>query len=135
MKKQIMASGAVLFLSLAVIASAGIKDFDVSLPWLNKEVNATSYQRKTTSIDGSNVLFNSASTGSGYVYAYTKIIFSNSGTSVKFSPKIKISTTSGINNWLGAYSEYNANINDQVQLVLNSDTWNGDRAAGKWDYK
>lgn len=132
---KIKLSSFFILMILFSTAFAGVSDFNVDLPWWNGEKIAVNWRTKTTNVDGSHVKFNTATTGRGYVFAKTKVQFSNSGQIAEFSPFVKLSTSTSTNHWLGSYLELNASAGDKAQIILKSDVWNGDQAAGTWDYK
>lgn len=127
----------IIFIVLIASTSVfgGVVDFNTSLPWAPQEAIVVDWKVKTTNTDGSNIRFNTATTGKCYVFARTRAYLSNSGQYVDFSPWIKLSTNTTTNHWLGAYVELNASTGDKLQLRIKTDVWNGDKVAGTWDYK
>lgn len=141
MKKKVLKSLMLVFVIAAFIGVgsvfAGRTDFNTSLPSLGMHATVVNYKYKTTDVDGSNLMLNSATSRHDKVIAWTDIKFRNGGAEIQFSPFVEISTTRGsdYSHWLGSYVQYSGSRGDQIRLRMQASSWVGDNVSGSWDYK
>ncbi|MDK8275429.1 hypothetical protein [Varibaculum cambriense] len=141
MKKKILKSLMLVFVTVTFIGVgsvfAGRTDFNASLPSFGMHATVVDYKYKTTDVDGSILMLNSATSKSDKVTVWTDIKFRNGGAEIQFSPFVEISTKrgSGYSHWLGSYVQYSGSKGDQIKLRMKSGSWGSDNVSGSWDYK